>query len=176
VDSQAWDTDRMTARAKIPLQDVVGSICDALADLPPDDQARALEAVRLTLGLGDPVARPTWETAPPQEAPAARPWEPAPQEPQEGPAPRPLWGPSLLQEAPARRPLPTVVVQMMGDRPMVVGQQVGRPGRSLVVVGPQRDQRRQLSPPPVPADSPADAVPTQPQTGSRRGGYVRSIR
>ena len=35
----------------VPLQAVVGVICDALADLQLDDQARAIEAVRITLGV-----------------------------------------------------------------------------------------------------------------------------
>ena len=37
--------------APVPLQAVVGVICDALADLQLDDQARALEAARITLGV-----------------------------------------------------------------------------------------------------------------------------
>lgn len=36
---------------KTPLQAVVGVICDCLSDLPADEQSRALEAVRVTLGL-----------------------------------------------------------------------------------------------------------------------------
>lgn len=35
----------------VPLQAVVGVICDALADLETEDQARALNAVRTTLGV-----------------------------------------------------------------------------------------------------------------------------
>ena len=35
----------------VPLQAVVGVMCDALADLQPADQARALEAARITLGV-----------------------------------------------------------------------------------------------------------------------------
>lgn len=37
--------------AKTPLQAVVGVLCDALCELPLDDQVRALEAVRVTLDL-----------------------------------------------------------------------------------------------------------------------------
>ena len=37
--------------SKTPLQAVVGVICDCLADLSADEQARALEAARVTLGL-----------------------------------------------------------------------------------------------------------------------------
>ena len=164
----------MSASAKTPLQDVVSTICDALADLPPDDQVRALEAVRLTLGLDSPqeapgraLAAPVVETA---RSPALP--EPSPTQPT-------LWEASLFEPPAERRPLPTVVVQMMGDRPMVMGQQVGRPGRTLVVVGPQRDQRlRQLSAPRVTAeaDGDTDAAPVQSPGGGRRGGYVRSIR
>lgn len=44
----------MTTETKTPLQAVVGVICDMLCELPPDDQARAVEAVCLTLGLRTP--------------------------------------------------------------------------------------------------------------------------
>jgi hypothetical protein len=44
----------MTTEIKTPLQAVVGVICDMLCELPPDDQARAVEAVCLTLGLRTP--------------------------------------------------------------------------------------------------------------------------
>ncbi len=161
----------MTAGAKTPLQAVVSVICEALADLPPDDQSRALEAVRITLGLGSPGAQATWEPAPAQEDPTPRPmYEPSDPEPEPDPGPRLLWDPSMFEE-PVRRTLPTVVVQMMGDRPMVVGQQVGRPGSALVIVGPQRDQRRQLSAPRPPVDAPSAQL-----SGGSRRGYVRSIR
>jgi hypothetical protein len=62
-----------------------------------------------------------------------------------------LCDPSMFQEKPVKR-LPTVVIQMMGDRPMVVGQQAGRPGRMLSAGGPQRQ--------PSPAQAP------------QRGGFV----
>lgn len=39
---------------KTPLQAVVGVICDCLAELSADDQARALDAARVTLGLRAP--------------------------------------------------------------------------------------------------------------------------
>lgn len=42
--------------AKTPLQAIVSVICDCLHDLPPDDQARALEAAKVTLGLQTPRA------------------------------------------------------------------------------------------------------------------------
>jgi len=166
----------MTAGAKIPLQAVVSTICEALADLPPDDQARALEAVRVTLGLDTPITQSARASALAQE-------EALSQEPS---APEPLWDPALFHEAPAPRALPTVVVEMMGDRPRVVSRQIGRPGRALVVVGPQRSQRRQLPAPCAPVDRAvraeddalphADASQAQLPGGSRRGGYVRSIR
>lgn len=82
------------ASAKTPLQDVVSTICDALADLPPDDQARALEAVRLTLGLDVPSqeARPSQALVPVVEpAPAPLFVQPS--------APPSLWEPSLFEEA-----------------------------------------------------------------------------
>jgi hypothetical protein len=41
----------MAADTKTPLQAVVCVICDCLADLSADEQLRALEAARLTLGL-----------------------------------------------------------------------------------------------------------------------------
>jgi hypothetical protein len=41
----------MIANTKTPLQAVVSVICDCLCELPPEDQARTLEAVRVTLGL-----------------------------------------------------------------------------------------------------------------------------
>jgi len=43
---------------KTPLQALVSVICDCLCELPPEDQTRALEAVRVTLGLrASPGAR-----------------------------------------------------------------------------------------------------------------------
>lgn len=44
----------MSTETKTPLQAVVGVICDMLCELPPDDRARAVEAVCLTLGLRAP--------------------------------------------------------------------------------------------------------------------------
>lgn len=44
----------MATETKTPLQAVVSVICDVLCELPPDDQARAVEAVCLTLGLRPP--------------------------------------------------------------------------------------------------------------------------
>jgi len=155
--------------AKISLQDAVSTICDALADLSPDDQTRALEAVRLTLGLGEPVAQAGWSSPVPERLQRLMLPPSLPQEAQETELSSPLCDPSMFQEKPAKR-LPTVVVQMMGDRPMVVGQQVGRPGRTLVAVGPQRDQRRQLPPPRSSADA---SLPEQSSAQAPyRGGYV----
>ena len=48
----------MSTENKTPLQAVVGVICDMLCELPPDDQARAVEAVCLTLGLRAPRLPP----------------------------------------------------------------------------------------------------------------------
>jgi len=152
----------MTARTKIPLQVVVRALCEVLTDLPPDDQERALEAVRVTLGLDAPVVT-VWDSEAASLASRSRASEP-------DPVPRVLWETSLFQEPAARRALPTVVVQMMGDRPRVVGQQVGRPC-TIVLVGMQHDQRRRLSAPRASAAAPPAQSP-----GSRRGGYVRSIR
>lgn len=73
----------MTANTKTPLQAVVSVICDCLCELPPEDQTRALEAVRVTLGL------------------------------------RALTNTSTSKETRLQRP-PTVEVQMVGDRPVVV--------------------------------------------------------
>ena len=148
---------------KISLQDVVNTVCDALADLSPDDQTRALEAARLTLGLelglGEPVAPASWSSPVPERAPRLMMPPALPQEAHgallreevdaETELSSPLCDPSMFQEKPVKR-LPTVVIQMMGDRPMVVGQQVGRPGRTLA--GPQRQ--------PTPAQAP------------QRGGFV----
>ena len=41
----------MTIDTKIPVHSVVSVICDALADLQPNDQVRTLEAVRIALGV-----------------------------------------------------------------------------------------------------------------------------
>jgi len=38
-------------KSPVPLQAVVTVMCDVLAELQMDDQARALEAVRITLGI-----------------------------------------------------------------------------------------------------------------------------
>ena len=48
----------MATDTKTPLQAVVGVICDVLCELPPDDQARTVEAVCLTLGLRPPRLPP----------------------------------------------------------------------------------------------------------------------
>lgn len=144
---------------KISLQDVVNTVCDALADFSPDDQRRALEAARLTLGLGAPVAPAGWSSPVPERAQRLMMPPALSQEAHdallreeidvETELSSPLCDPSMFQEKPVKR-LPTVVIQMMGDRPMVVGQQVGRPGRTLAA--PQRQ--------PSPAQAP------------QRGGFV----
>lgn len=159
---------------KTPLQAAVAVICDCICQLAPEDQPRVLEAVRVTLGFSafkDP--------APPQEYRAPRPQPPL----EEDPEPRQPW-----DDPPARGPLPTVVVQMVNGRPVIANRQVGRsgPGLGLIRVGPERDQRlqlsasrlRQLPPPRMSADdAPADALPpgdAPPPAQPRRGGYVRS--
>jgi hypothetical protein len=155
---------------KTPLQAAVMVICDCLCQLPPEDQPRALEAVRVTLGLS-PFKDPA-----PQGYRASLPYEP----PEADPATPPTWE----QDRPARRqgPLPTVVVQMVNGRPVIANQQVGRtgPGLGLVRVGldsAQAPRLRQLAPPRLPTDDspPADALPPgdAPPPMSPRRGYVR---
>jgi hypothetical protein len=61
----------MTANTKTPLQAVVSVICDCLCELPPEDQVRTLEAVRVTLGLR--AAAPTQDHNPFQKARAPLP-------------------------------------------------------------------------------------------------------
>ena len=41
----------MAANTKTPLHSVVSVICDLVAELTPDDQLRALEGARVSLGL-----------------------------------------------------------------------------------------------------------------------------
>jgi hypothetical protein len=156
---------------KTPLQAAVCVICDCLCQLPPEDQPRALEAVRVTLGLS-----PFKDPAPPQGYRA-----PSPYEPPEADPPLQTWEP----EPPARRrqgPLPTVVVQMVNGRPVIANQQVGRtgPGLGLVRVGldsAQAPRLRQLASSRLPADdtAPADALALPPGDASvpPRRGYVR---
>jgi len=54
----------MAADTKTPLQAIVSVVCDTLHDLSPDDQARTLEAVRVTLGLRAPVTAPSRDPYP----------------------------------------------------------------------------------------------------------------
>jgi hypothetical protein len=90
-----------------------------LHDLAPDEQARALEGVRVTLGLRAPIAHvPRW------------PHDPAVIVEEEADPPRP--------------PPPMVRVQMIGDRPVVMGQTAERPGQGIVVVGRAPSRRAQL--------------------------------
>lgn len=156
---------------KTPLQAAVMVICDCICQLPPEDQPRALEAVRVTLGLS-----PFKEPAPPQGYQAQRAYEP----PAEEPEPRQPW-----EDPPARRqgPLPTVVVQMVNGRPVIANQQVGRlgPGPALVRIGPEnlrqnmRRQLQQLAPPQLPAGEtpPADVLPPGDPPPAQCRGYVR---
>src|SRR5580704_3018492 len=88
--------------SKTPLQAAVVVICDCICQLPPEDQPRALEAVRVTLGL-DAFKDP----APPQGYRAPRPQPPL----EEDPEPRQPW-----DDPPARGPLPTVVGQQRDQR------------------------------------------------------------
>lgn len=166
---------------KTPLQAAVMVICDCLCQLTDDDRVRALEAVRVTLGLNAPDrAQPQGYQAPRQPVDL----DGQPVDLDEEPEPRQAWE----RDPPARGRLPTVVVQMVNGRPVIANQQVGRSGPALVVVGPQRDRRQQLpasrlrqlpaprqpyeDAPPVNGLPPGEAPPAQP----RRGGYVRSIR
>ena len=117
--------------SKTPLQAAVMVICDCLCQLPPEDQGRALEAVRVTLGLNKPSAA------------------------------RPEWGPVETEMVPRRQALPRVEVQMVNDRPMVMNGGPAAPGdagrRQLVIVGPQRvQQRRAMALPAPPADGPGE--------------------
>ena len=162
---------------KTPLQAAVMVICDCLCQLPPEDQSRALEAVRVTLGM-----KPFKDSAPPQGYQAPLPYEP----PEGAPEPRQPW-----EEPPVRRqgPLPTVVVQMVNGRPVIANQQAGRTGPALVVVGQQSVQRRQLSAsglrqlpaprpladdaPPADALPPSDAPPPPPRRGYVRDRFAR---
>jgi hypothetical protein len=138
----------MPTEPKTPLQAVVAVICDCLCDLPPEDQARALEAARVTLGLRSPGQ-------------AAR---------QAGVSPTlPSQRPAQDWEAQAPRlPLPMVRVEMMNDRPVVIDRPAGQSNRvrSLVVVNPRQLQPLRQLPSPR-----RDAVAQVPASG-----YVRSIR
>ncbi len=161
--------------SKTPLQVAVMVICDCLCQLSPEDQPRALEAVRVTLGLS-----PFKDSAPPQGYRGSRPQPPV----EEDPEPRQPW-----EDPPARGPLPTVVVQMVNGRPVIANQQVGRsgPGLGLIRVGPEdRSQLRQLPAarlrqlpaPRLPLEAPVDALPSgdAPPPAQPRRGYVRSTR
>jgi hypothetical protein len=131
---------------KTPLHAVVSVICDCLSSLSADDQTRALEAARVSLGL-QPVVPPP----PPRRARA----QPAPV-------------PTGYQEVPALPALPVVQVEMMSGAPMVLNQPLQRQGRATVLIGPQQSGRplRQLT---------AWQVPTLPES-AQSGGYVRTAR
>ena len=97
---------------RTPLHSIVSVICDALLELPIADQARALEAARVALGLRA------------YSAPIAAPYQPLEEMAVSVPtAPRPE----------------TVRIQMMGGAPLVMNPAVDRSarGRALVVLGPQ---------------------------------------
>ncbi len=132
----------MAANTKTPLQAVVSVICDCLCDCSPEEQARALEAARVTLGLRAPTSA--------QDR-------------------------NPFQETRMQRPLPTVEVQMVGDRPVVVNPPTDtaptdppRRGRGLVVEGPLRVTVLQPRQPRVQRDPVPERQPA--------GGFVRSIR
>ncbi len=61
-----------STNTKTPLQGVVGVICDCLVDLTPDDQLRALEAARVTLGLRATTQSTTGRTPPRPVLPVVR--------------------------------------------------------------------------------------------------------
>jgi hypothetical protein len=157
---------------KTPLQAAVVVICDCICQLAPEDQSRALEAVRVTLGLSA-----SKDPAPPQGYQGPRPPQPF----EEDPAPRQPW-----EDPPARGPLPTVVVQMVNGRPVIANQQVGRsgPGLGLIRVGPGQlssSRLRQLPAPRLLGEDAATAdalLPGEapPPAQLRRGGYVRPTR
>lgn len=48
----------MATNTKTPLHSVVSVMCDLLAELSPEEQTRALEAARVSLGLRTPRAVP----------------------------------------------------------------------------------------------------------------------
>lgn len=133
----------MIANTKTPLQAVVSVICDCLCELPPEDQTRALEAVRVTLGLR---ASASISTSPQDRNP--------------------------FQETRMQRPLPTVEVQMVGDRAVVVNPPTDTvpteaPRRQVVVAAPLRVTILR------PQQHPNRLVQG---TGARSPGYVRAPR
>lgn len=100
------------------LQACVRMICGCLAELSPDDQARALEQASVALGLPVFVAQPD---PGPGLVRALLPEDPDPVPP--------------YQELPvARAHLPMVQVEMRGDRPMVVSRSIARRPRPATVV------------------------------------------
>ena len=127
----------MAANTKTPLQAVVGVICDCLCDLSPEDQRRALEVVRVTLGLC--AAVPTQDHNPFQKT---------------------------------RVPLPTVEVQMVSDRPVVVNPPIDpeAPRQRFVVAGPLRVT---VLPPRQQSYGTAQGARS---AGARSPGYVRAPR
>lgn len=108
----------MSTEIKTPLQSIVSVICDALSDLTPVDQSRALDAVHVTLGLPDAAA-------------TRRGRDPV------------TYTPAIydLDQDPIPPQPPIVQVQMMGGQPLVMNPALPDRGRrGLVVIGPQ--QRR----------------------------------
>ena len=132
--------------SKTPLQAVVGVICDCLLQLPGDDQERALEAVRVTLGLRAPVAPLLSAQVRGAALPIAR----------------------AVRQDPGAPALPMVRVEMVNDRPVVLGEALEeREGGGFTRVRQLRPLR-QL--PPQGAVSNREAPPSLPR------GYVRALR
>lgn len=115
------------------LQVAARMICGCLADLPRDDQARALEEASVALGLrvfvaqSDPGPFGLLAIATPSPCPASSSPDPVPPY-QEAP---PLV--DLMDRAP-RGPLPMVHVEMRGDRPMVMNRSMARRARPAMAV------------------------------------------
>ena len=117
-----------TSSTKTALQVVVSVICDCLCDLSPEDQARALEAAAVTLG----VARSRSSTATTRGRPATD------------------WG------SPAPR-LPTVQVEMLNNSPVVVNRATDAPVQrnSVVMEDPRRRSALRQLPPPTERSAPS---------------------
>lgn len=141
----------MTASTtKTPLQAVVSVICDCLLELPVDDQARALEAVRITLGLGAPVAQPS--SLLDRALPVVR----------------------GARQTPGTRALPMVRIEMMNDRPVVVGQGLEERAGGAFASVKQITPLRQL--PPQGAARDRNALEDALAVLAPRRGYVRLLR
>lgn len=108
----------MPMDSKTPLHSVVSVICDALSDLGPLDQARALDLAHISLGL--PTPRPA-ESAATRRQRVSR-----------------VYDVQDLDLDPI--PSPLMQVQMMGGQPLGMNQLPNRSGRALVVIGPQQQR------------------------------------